>query len=815
MKELISNLNKSTADLLTWVDDPASKEVLAKGSLVTSKKYFLKKNLWRIEKLKRSLDRNSAVSVFGPSQAGKSFLISILAKPENGDLVANYEGENNQINYISQINPAGDGESTGIVTRFTSERYSSPPEYPIKVTLLSEIDVICTLCNSFFLDGDQSEPIPTAEKIEEHLAKFEMTADQTAKVGVQIGEFWALEEYIETKFGKTAYANALIPYFEKITDLAPKLKLEHRAALYSLLWGFHDPLSNLFIKIIKFLESVKFCETLFLQKNALVPKSESIIDVKSLKKIDENLDDNLSVCTADNKKYSVNRSVLSALTSELTVPMESAPHTFLEHTDLLDFPGARNRFKRSLNDAFQVDDASISGETITLGGLLLRGKIAYLFDKYVAAQDITAMLLCVPEGNLDTIDLPILVENWLHETIGSTPEIRSLNENTLFFVLTKFDLHLKDNAAIRSENDRFKRRLEASLFEQFGKNKDNWLKNWDGHKSFKNCFWLRNPNVDQEYFEKNNNLELLTTDPKKLKRLNELETMYLSTEEVGKHFVNPNDAWDAAIAPNDGGSKYLVKGLTKVCKSGIKAAQVRTQLNNISKDILSRFEAYYVPDDFVKKKEIQVKKFQILESKINILINQNRFGEFLETLLIGSYMVDGHMLSLQNFRTDKIVEKTLETWVNNCDRLKISLIDKYQFCDETASFLLKELECLLSHEKLNEKLQEDIEFLAFGFKLDKQISSASTICCDGINSLISNPLFVDRSISIENIDCDTIQLPVKYSSVGSEIGRNWLRNFNAVVLDNLNMSSGKSIDVENNSRLGEILHFINEECLND
>ena len=74
---------------------------------------------------------------------------------------------------------------------------------------------------------------------------------------------------------------------------------------------------------------------------------------------------------------------------------------------------------------------------------------------------------------------------------------------------------------------------------------------------------------------------------------------------------------------------------------------------------------------------------------------------------------------------------------------------------------------------------------------------------------------MDRSISIENIDCDTIQLPVKYSSVGSEIGRNWLRNFNAVVLDNLNMSSGKSIDVENNSRLGEILHFINEECLND
>ena len=73
MQNKILNLNRSTQDLLEWTDRPVSKDVIGRDSIVASKKRQLKKYNWRIEKLRQSLTRNSAVSVYGPSQAGKSF----------------------------------------------------------------------------------------------------------------------------------------------------------------------------------------------------------------------------------------------------------------------------------------------------------------------------------------------------------------------------------------------------------------------------------------------------------------------------------------------------------------------------------------------------------------------------------------------------------------------------------------------------------------------------------------------------------------------------------------------------------------------
>ena len=812
MENLIPNLQIITKNLSDWIDNPISKGLIGKNSVVASKQRQLKKHNWRIEKLRRSLDRNSAVSVYGPSQAGKSFLVSILAKPDGKDLVANYEGIDNKLNYISEINPAGDGESTGIVTRFTSRAYKCPREYPIRVELLSEIDVVCTLCNSFFLDGDQSEPIPTPEDFEKHFKSFETKLTQNMSDKIEISEFWELEEYIRSKFEKTAYGNALLLYFEKLMNLGAKLDLHNRANLYSVLWGFHQPLSDLFLQLAKNLENINFCETLFLQKEALVPKSGSIIDVKSLKGIDAEKDETLNVCTLSGKTYSFSRSILSALTAELTVPMEITPHDFLEHTDLLDFPGARNRFKRSLFQAFEPATSAKPDEKFSLSGLLLRGKIAYLFDKYAAAQEITAMLLCVPDGNLEAVDLPILVENWIHDVVGASPGVRENAENTLFFVLTKFDLHLNDTASSFGETDRFKRRLEASLFEKFGRNKDNWLQKWDRNQAFKNCFWLRNPNVEQSFFERNENLESL--NPSKATRLAELREMYLSTEEVQKHFSNPLDAWEAAVTPNDGGAKYLVKALSNVCDVDTKVIQVEGQLKQISNALINEFEPYYVPDDFEKKREIQLDKLKVLEEKVHLLIDQNRFGQFLEKICIFEYTIEAQAQYPSRFQIEPFINQCLNAWVNDCERVKNDLIDIYGLSDETASFTLKELERAILNRSLIAKLKKNLDFLVYGFDLRKQLSSASSICCDGINSVITNPKRPAVGSILEHLGGKSIELSEVHSSPARAVGKQWLSEMQTLVLENVTQASGNSIDIENNNSLGKTLTFIKEKCIN-
>ena len=62
--------------------------------------------------------RKMCVGVFGPSQSGKSYLISALASNAHEVLQADFCGK--KFSFIEEINPDGGKESTGLVTRFTT-----------------------------------------------------------------------------------------------------------------------------------------------------------------------------------------------------------------------------------------------------------------------------------------------------------------------------------------------------------------------------------------------------------------------------------------------------------------------------------------------------------------------------------------------------------------------------------------------------------------------------------------------------------------------------------------------------------------------
>ena len=67
-------------------------------------------------KLARAARRRMCVGVFGPSQAGKSYLVSILASRDGRPLQARFADKT--YDFLREINPPGNRESTGLVTRF-------------------------------------------------------------------------------------------------------------------------------------------------------------------------------------------------------------------------------------------------------------------------------------------------------------------------------------------------------------------------------------------------------------------------------------------------------------------------------------------------------------------------------------------------------------------------------------------------------------------------------------------------------------------------------------------------------------------------
>ncbi len=129
-------------------------------------------------KCEQAARRKMCVGVFGPSQSGKSYLISALARDSRGDLLADFCGRTSD--FITEINPEGGKESTGLVTRFTTTPPQGlTPDFPIRLRLLSEMDVVRVLANTYYADCEHKQ-MPDAEAMRSALERLTQTARQSS-----------------------------------------------------------------------------------------------------------------------------------------------------------------------------------------------------------------------------------------------------------------------------------------------------------------------------------------------------------------------------------------------------------------------------------------------------------------------------------------------------------------------------------------------------------------------------------------------------------------------------------------------------------
>ncbi|MGP6478923.1 virulence factor SrfC family protein, partial [Rahnella aceris] len=131
---------------------------------------YVRKAAHRAERLARAAGRPMCAGVFGPSQAGKSYLVEVLARPEDGALRARFDGHE-PVDFLAEINPIGEKEATGLVTRFTAgagagtQAGQTPPGAPVRLRVLSELDLVKVLCNTFLHDGDATKETPPGPEV--------------------------------------------------------------------------------------------------------------------------------------------------------------------------------------------------------------------------------------------------------------------------------------------------------------------------------------------------------------------------------------------------------------------------------------------------------------------------------------------------------------------------------------------------------------------------------------------------------------------------------------------------------------------------
>ena len=128
--------------------------------------------------------------------------------------------------------------------------------------------------------------------------------------------------------------------------------------------------------------------------------------------------------------------------------------------------------------------------------LILRGKVAYLFERYTDSQEMNLLIVCTPSDKQSDVNSvgPVL-ERWINKTQGDTPEARSQRKPGLLWAITMFDKRI--SADLTKDENMLKISwgsgglLKQTILERFGNYP--WLNDWSNGKPFNNTFLVRKP----------------------------------------------------------------------------------------------------------------------------------------------------------------------------------------------------------------------------------------------------------------------------------------------------------------------------------
>ena len=589
-------------------------------------------------KLAASSGRRNSAGVFGPSQAGKSYLVSVLGKGKGRPLMVDFAGAPR--NFIQEINPEGGKEATGLVTRFTGVKGTGNAAYPVELRLLSETDLVKILGNSFLSDFDQHNRklgLPREEDIRTALARLEESARSAAPHLDEIMMF-DIGEYFKANYATSIGPLTRAGYWDALTRFGHRLATAQRTELYSLLWGFDKgkDITAIFTLMLAALDKLGHAANAQAVIDCLVPRARSIIDVDILKDhlgTAADQQDLLSVLPlapngSAGRPVELPRATLCALVAELRIVMAEQPWGFFEHTDLLDFPGARSR-----EQMFDLPtEADKRAECVR--NMVRRGKVSYLFQRYTEERELTCMLLCMPPSNAEVKDLSTLVRQWVSQTHGDTPRARSQLACALFFVLTKFDIELssKPGDTPESLHNRIDTRLDASMYQLY--KQEDWLQDWDG-QPFNNTFFLRNPEFALDgvfdYADEGGERREIGIHAQARDRLATHRAGMLAGEKARKHFRDPALAWDSAMALNDGGVAHLVGQLDRVLSPTLKTRQLVGRLVDQAEQLHQRLKLFHQAGDEASRKEKEA-GLMALRRKLYKACNERSYRNFAQLL---------------------------------------------------------------------------------------------------------------------------------------------------------------------------------------
>ena len=449
-----------------------------------------------------------------------------------------------------------------------------------------------------------------------------------------------LMDYFERRFSKSMEP-LKSDFWPTAVELAPRLAAEQRAGLLSLLWGGIDDLTRTYLQLRNALAALSNAGTVYVPLDALVvPKGDgfewnrdSIVNVDVLNQLGKDGTTPLRVLPVAEGRLlpetMIARPVLTALTAEMKFVLADAPVvSLLEQVDLLDFPGYRGRLKVAALDEVRKELKRDDADPVAQ--LLLRGKVAYLFERYTDDQEMNVLLMCTRcDQQIEITDLAPVLDAWVHATQGETAALRGEHQPGLVWVLTQFDRRLEETPG-QSETQRreaWSSMIHITLLEKFGR--CGWLQEWANGRPFDNVFLVRKPGIPKPFIEMEGGREsaIVASDAE---RLRDARRIFGEDDRVALHIHDAAEAWDAALELNDGGMRRLAAYLEKTAVDELKLHRLQEQVDQTVAEITEQRLGHYFfaegAGEVAKKEALAARVRQAIEDRFDAV------GELLHAL---------------------------------------------------------------------------------------------------------------------------------------------------------------------------------------
>ena len=311
--------------------------------------------------------------------------------------------------------------------------------------------------------------------------------------------------------------------FDKIAVIIRRVPMQELPDVLSFLWHENAVITQMFKRLITTLSRLGFVREAYLPIEAVLHhgvNQKTIMSVKCLKALDDpnfNLTTDVYVRQSDNsykKIEGMNKSEIAAIAAEVAYKVDeeylSTTMQYCEEmlpnetkvkldninlkkdvinvSDLLDFPGARNRLNQEESMLLDFDPDE---ESSNLVQLYLRGKVAYLFSNYCTCKTINILMFCHDDEGVHVTDMYSVIRDWVNVCVGKNTESRrktlekSEGISPLLVVATKFNIDMAtvDSPDIDSWDAIIAGRWEARFNEVlytncFKAGSVDWFRNW-------------------------------------------------------------------------------------------------------------------------------------------------------------------------------------------------------------------------------------------------------------------------------------------------------------------------------------------------